>query len=239
MAITFELELTLASGAFPVVQHEPNNDLYQYHISDDSLEEDLKSEPAAGHYDALSWSPVLHSLATRAVSRIGAKNFPHIGAIGFYKDKYTSQSSVLAPIHADYEEYNPPTIAVEVSGSITTVTITPPTDITYTCYKVIMRSGYFAFEYVVYDLEKDLPTPTVIGNYDVYAIGYNETTGTASSWSNAVEISIASGDTNWDPAALTVPMSLADLTDVSIVDLLNAQAIRYNSTTQKWENVTP
>ncbi len=240
MIFTFEYEndMSLTSFSTGMLDHEPNSDLLQFGISSDQQIND-STNVVNGDYSALTWSTIAALMTQRAISRIGIKNFPQVGACGFFIDKYTGQTTVLIPIRTDDATYSPPTLAIsEVTGGIS-VTITPPEDITYTCYKIIMRSGYYANEYVMYDLTATLPTPAVIGDYDVYAIGYNEDTGIISSWSNVEELSITSGEDDWSPAALVVPMSLADLTDVSIVDLLNAQAIRYNSTSQKWENVTP
>lgn len=236
--LVFAEELTLTETFLNTCMgNEPNNELIQFGITDDQQVND-HTQITDSNYTGLTWEVIAALMTQRAISRIGIKNFPQVGACGFFVDKYTEQTTILIPIKSDDNVYSPPTLAVsEVTGGIS-ITITPPEDITYTCYKVIMRSGYYANEYVVYDTTATLPTPSVIGDYDVYAIGYNEDTGIISSWSNIETLSITSGNPDWSPAPLSVSMSLADLVDVSLVDLLNSQMLRYNSVTQKWENNT-
>lgn len=223
----------------PYLIHEPDNSLFQYYIKPDTSEAwDKRADVVLGQYKTLSWGDLQHHLSTRAVAKIGAKQFPQIGAIGFYKDLYTSQSYILAPVHDDQETFDPPTIAATPSGNVVKLTITPPEDVTYTCYKVIMRSGYFAVEYVVYNTTTTVTKPLVNGVYEVTAIGYNELTGVYSSPSNIVNITVTGGRSNWEPEALKVYLKLGDLADVNLVDLLNAQMLRFNTTTQMWENVS-
>jgi hypothetical protein len=236
MALTFATEIALESSTFPFLGHEPNNNFYNYYINNKHRASDKVSVPSLGTYGALTWGTELHHMTNRVVSRIGVKSFPHIGAMGFYKDRYTGIAWILIPIHVEQTKYTAPTLALTVGTSSIAVTVTPPNDITYTCYKIIQRCEYFANEYVVYETSTEIPLPDVIGDYDVWAIGYNETTGICSLDSNIIEVSITSGKSNWSPAPISIPMSLADLTDVNLVDLLNAQLLRYNSTSGKWEN---
>lgn len=249
MSLTFEFTKNLTTDTdnniepylveTPYVCEEPDATLYQYFTQSDSYQmADKNTTIDYGQYETVSWDNLMHSLSTRAVAKIGVKNFPQIGAIGFYKDKYSSITYILVPVHDEQTEYDPPIIAIDTTSGDIQVTITEPEDVTYTCYKIIMRSGYFANEYVMYELTETLPMPTVIGEYEIWAIGYNEDTGIISSDSNVVDLSVTSGSDDWSPSALTVPMSLSDLTDVSLVDLLNGQMIVYNSTTAKWENAT-
>lgn len=223
----------------PYVIHEPDNSLFQYYIKPGTDEAwDKRADVLLGQYKELPWKDPQHHLSTRAVSKIGAKQFPQLGAIGFYKDLYTSQSYILTPVHDKQEIFDPPTLAAFVSGDVVNITITPPEDVTYSCYKVIMRSGYFAVEYVVYNRASSVPKPLVNGAYEVTAIGYNELTGTFSSPSNLININVTGGRSSWEPEDLKVSMRLSDLLDVNLVDLLNAQMLRFNAATQKWENVS-
>lgn len=236
--LQFEHNITLEQTFLNTcIGNEPDNELLQFGITGDQQVND-NTQITNSNYTDLSWDVIAALMTQKAVSRIGIKNFPQIGACGFYVDKYTEQSTILTPIKSDDNIYSPPTLAIsEVTDGIE-ITITPPEDITYTCYKIIMRSGYYANEFVMYGVSATLSKPTVIGTYDVFAIGYNEDTGIMSSWSNVVSLSITSGNSDWSPAPLSVSMSLADLVDVSLVDLLNSQMLRYNSVTQKWENNT-
>jgi len=236
--LIFAEELTLTENFLNTcIGNEPNNEIIQFGVVSDQQVND-HTQLSNSNYNSLTWLVIAALMTQHAISRIGIKNFPQIGACGFFVDKYTGQSTILIPVRTNEHKYNPPTLAVSTVTEGISIIITPPKDITYTCYKIIMRNGYYANEYTMYNTTTILPAPTVIGNYEIYAIGYNEDTGIISSWSNIITLSITSGQSNWTPAALIAPMSLADLTDVSIVNLLNAQSIRYNSTTQKWENIT-
>lgn len=238
MSLTFDTEIALEPSTLPFLGHEPNNQFYNYYINKSNRASDKMTTPPLGTYSALTWSNELHHMTSRAVTKIGIKSFPHIGAIGFYKDKYTGISWVLAPIQLDQPKYKAPILAISLDTSSVNITITPPAKISYTCYKIIMRNNYFAVEYVVYDIVTKVPIPEVIGAYDVWAIGYNETTGICSLDSNVIEVSITSGKSNWEPDALVIPMGLADLQDVSITSALNQQLLHYNSVSNKWENFT-
>lgn len=249
MALTFEVTKNLTTEVAqnmepyfvhtPYIIHEPDNSLFQYYIKPGTNEAwDKHTEVPRGQYEVLSWRDPQHHLSTRAVSKVGAKQFPQLGAIGFYKDLYTSQSYILAPVHDTQRTFDPPTISAYVAGDRVNVTVTPPKDVTYTCYKIIMRNGFFAVEHVIYNRSTSVPKPIVNGTYEVTAIGYSEITGEYSSPSNMVYISVTGGRSTWEPAPMQVRMSLADLMDVSLVDLLNAQMLRYNEKLQKWENVS-
>lgn len=249
MALAFEVTKNLTTEVgqniepyfvrTPYIIHEPNNSLFQYYIKPDTNEAwDKRADVLLGQYKTLSWKDLQHHLATRAVSKVGAKQFPQLGAIGFYKDLYTSQSYILAPVHDTQRTFDPPTISAYIAGDRVNVTVTPPKNVSYTCYKIIMRNGYFAVESVIYNRSTSVPKPIVNGIYEVTAIGYSEITGEYSSPSNTVYIPVTGGRSTWEPAPMQVRMSLADLMDVSLVDLLNAQMLRYNEKTQKWENVS-
>lgn len=220
----------------PYIINEPDNSLFQYYIKPGTNEAwDKKANVLLGQYVLLPWQDNQHHLTTRAAAKIGAKQFPQIGAIGFYTDLYTSQSYILAPVHAKIETFDPPTLAATLVGDVVKIVITPPEKVKYSCYKVVFRSGFFAVEYVVYNLNSDVPAPPVRGDYTVHAVGYNEVEGIYSSWSNVIDIPVATGKNTWKPDPIALRMS--DLLDVNLVDLLNAQMLRFNATTQKWENV--
>ena len=249
MALSFERIKNLTAGTgqniaplyvhTPCMVHEPDSSLFQYYIKPSTNEAwDKRATVDLGQYSTLPWADNQRHLTTRAVSKIGAKQFPQIGAIGFYKDLYTSQSYILAPVHNKQKTFDPPSLSATLSGSAVKLSITPPKNTSYSCYKVIMRSGYFAVEYVVYNLTASVAKPLVNGVYSVTAIGYNELTGAYSSPSNAVSITVTDGSDTWEPEAFKVYLKLGDLADVNLVDLLNAQMLRFNAATHKWENVS-
>lgn len=237
MALLFDNEITLAAGEMPFLGHEMNNDLVQYTRNILSrMECDQDAQPLNGYYTSLEWGGVQHRLSVRGVARIGVKNFPHIGAYGFYKDLYSGQSYVLIPIHKGVAQFDPPVLSVTPNDTVLDITVTPPADVTYTCYKVVLRNNFFAYEYVIYDRITQIPAPAVIGDYIIYAIGYNEDEGICSSDSNIVYYTQTTGQPTWEPLPLQVPMSLGQLTDVTLVNLLNEQSLKYNNITGKWEN---
>lgn len=247
MALDFTLQQNLTTDTAhnvppllvktPFICEEPDSTLYQYFIEPNGdIAQEKKTTVLLGQYDDLPWADLQNQLSISPVSRIGIKHFPHIGAIGFYKDKYTGLPMIAAPIHVKTTKYTAPVIDIVTNTSSVTITITPPEDVSYTCYKVIMRSGYFAYEYVTYETPVELPLPAVIGTYTIYAVGYNETTGICSMSSNIESLTISTGRSSWDPDKLVVPMALAELVDVNLVDLLNAQQLKYNSVSGKWEN---
>lgn len=222
----------------PYLIQEPDNRIFQYYIlPQKNTVWDKQSNIPLGQYNPLPWGKPNRHLTMRAASKIGVKHFPQIGAIGFYKDLYTSQSTILCPVHEEQETYDPPTLSAALNGKEVNIKITPSVESVYTCYRIVMRSGYFAVEYILYNLEESVDAPLVKGEYEVYAIGHNESTGTYSSWSNIVKLTVTEGKSTWEPESLKVPMKLSDLTDINIVDLLNAQMLRYNAETQRWENV--
>lgn len=199
MALMFSTELSLGAAATPFLGHEPSNDLWQYYMTDKSRAEDKKSIPELGRYDDLAWSAPEQHLTIRAVSRIGIKHFPRIGAVGFYKDKYTGVSNILAPIHVVRELTAAPTLEASIVDGSLRVVITPPKDITYLCYRIVMRNEYFADERITYELDSLLPLPAVVGEYAVYAVGYNDNTNALSARSNDIVINVDAGKPTWAP----------------------------------------
>ena len=153
MALVFEYEKDLPTGNTPFISHEPNSILYNYYM-EGNFALDKNAPINNGNYEDVTFSEMQRHLTTKAVARIGIKNFPGIGGIGFYKDLYSDDSKILAPIHASQTFYLAPVLkTIEVVDGKLHIVINPTDIINYTCYRVIVRQGAFAFEYITYEKE--------------------------------------------------------------------------------------
>lgn len=199
MALIFEYEKDLVTGAQPQICHEPNSSIYNYFIREERAL-DTHSEHVFGQYDNITFVDEERHLTTRAVDRIGIKNFPGIGGIGFYRDVYSDESHAVVPIHVSVQRLNAPVLkSVTVEDNMLHIIIAPPDDITYDCYRVVVRQDAFAFEYIVYKIDYRVDLPTVTGAYQCYCIGYDESTGVVSEPSNEVELILENGNPDWKP----------------------------------------
>ena len=204
MALIFEYEKTLETGLQPCMSHEPDSVLYNYYISGD-FAVDKNASINNGQYDNISFADEQRHLTTRGVSKIGVKNFPGIGGIGFYKDVYSDECLIVAPIHVKRDNKNAPTLTlIEIVDNKLHVVITPPKDLNYTCYRVIVRQGAFAFEYITYKTDYYMDMPTVKGDYMAYCMGYDEDNGTSSGDSNVLPLNVPTGTDDWSPYFETV-----------------------------------
>lgn len=225
MALVFEYQKTLQTGSLPFICAEKDSTLYNYYMSDDTAL-DTHAKAPYGQYADVAFANENRHLTTKAVSKIGIKGFPGIGAIGFYKDAYSDESHAIAPIHTERDKTNAPTLTtVEVVNGKLHIVITPPNDISYTCYRVVVRQDPFAFEYIMYKTDYVVDLPTVKGNYYVYCMGYDENTGMVSEDSNELTLTIETGTDNWEPYFETVAdlghrISAIDATLVSNAETL-------------------
>lgn len=200
MAFLFEYEKDIPTGAQPFMSHERDSVIYNYYI-DNEIAMDKRTFADFGHYDNVTFDNQARHLTTRAVSKIGIKNFPGIGGIGFYKDAYSDESRIVAPIHVQVDKKEAPIlIKVEELDGKLHIVISPPTNIKYTCYRVIVRQIPFAFEYITYKTDYLVDLPTVKGDYTVYCIGYDENMGTVSEDSNILPLTINTGTETWIPS---------------------------------------
>lgn len=207
MALTFEYTKAIDTGSQPFISAEKDSMLYNYYI-DNELAMDKSATAAYGNYDTVDFVDEDRHLTTKAVSRIGIKNFPGIGAIGFYKDAYSDDSFVVAPVHAKRDRRGIPTLAkVEIVDNKLHIVITPPEGIKYNVYRVIVRQGTFAFEYILYKTDYYVDKPTVKGEYILHCVGYDEDMGTVSEDSNALALTVDTGSPDWNPDSI-------DMTDI-------------------------
>lgn len=199
MALTFEYEKDIQTGTMPFICHEPNSTLYNYFIVDERAM-DKTARADNGVYDDVVFDNEDRSLTTQAVSGIGVKNFPGIGGIGFYKDLYSDACFIAAPILIQRDVAKAPTLdMIAVEDNMLHIVITPPSDVTYVCYRVVVRQKAFAFEYITYKAECRVDIPTVKGEYVCYCIGYDEAFGTVSERSNEVQLTVEDGSGTWAP----------------------------------------
>lgn len=154
----------------PYMANEPDGALSDFYLAKGRTMD--KHSSFVQNYDAARFNENKRSLTTRMVERIGIKAFPSIGSYGFFKYKYENRSILLAPIYTIKRKFAGPTIVVTHTPDGLKIVLTSPKDITYECFKIILRNGAFAFEHVTYEKEVLIPYPDVKGFYDVYAVGY-------------------------------------------------------------------
>lgn len=209
MALNIEFTTELTTGSMPFISHEKDSSLYNYYIKNEaSLDNKLIVDNS--DYSTVEIGDAERHLTTKAVRRIGIKNFPGIGAIGFYKDAYSDDCRIVAPIHVTNKLYKAPTLnTAEIVDGKLHIVVTPPKDINYTCYRIVARQKAFAFEYVTYKTDYLVDVPPVKGDYTVYCIGYDEDNGTISYDSNELQLSVPTGANDWSPTYDTMD----DLTD--------------------------
>lgn len=199
MALVFEYEKDLDTGAQPQICHEPDSIIYNYFIREERAL-DTHSEHAFGQYDNVTFVDEERHLTTKAVDRIGIVNFPGIGGIGFYRDAYSDDSRVVAPIHVTAQHLSAPVLqSVTVEEDKLRIVITPPSNVNYNVYRLVARMDNLAVEYITYKTEYRVDLPTVKGAYTCYCIGYDESTGAVSDPSNEVELVITTGNPDWKP----------------------------------------
>lgn len=184
------------------IGNEPNNDIIQYYIrADNSMQEDKKSNIVLANYNDLAWGDKSRRLTARKIKDLGIKTFPTYGAIGFFTYKYIDKSIILCPVNVQTRQFTAPSLAMSVQANSLTFTITPPEDITYECYRIILRCDAFAYEHITYDLSLTVPKPEVNGVYEIYCIGY-ENEGEAISFdSNILSLTITGGRDSFAPEA--------------------------------------
>lgn len=211
MALNIEFTTELDTGSMPFISHEKDSSLYNYYISNEAAL-DNKLIVDNSDYTNVEIGEAARHLTTKAASRIGIKNFPGIGAIGFYKDAYSDDCRIVAPIHVVNKYYKAPTLnTAEIVDGKLHIVVTPPTAITYTCYRIVVRQGYFAFEYIMYKTDYYVDAPPVQGDYTVYCIGYDEDNGTISHNSNELSLSVTTGNESWAPAYDALDEDLNDI----------------------------
>ncbi len=168
------LPISSQPGSRPVknlyIGNEPSNNIYQYYANN-TIAGDKLAKVALSNYN-LSWENESRSITSQRVSSLGIKTFPQVGAIGFYVAYNDDRSFILSPIHLDSGRTDRPTLAVTVNSDNITFNITNETSYDYMCYRIVMRLGFFAIEYVTYESSLTVELPEESGTYDIYCVGY-------------------------------------------------------------------
>ena len=199
MSLILKYEKDLDAGSQPFIAHEPDSILYNYYI-DEERAMDKNTDINAGDYTDVTFNNEERHLTTKAITRIGVKNFPGIGGIGYYKDAYSDECLIAAPIHAKRELIGVPMLkTVEVVGDKLHIVIDSPDNVDYNCYRVIVRQKAFAFEYILYKTDYFVDLPTVKGDYICFCFGYDEDNDKISENSNELSLTIETGSDTWAP----------------------------------------
>jgi hypothetical protein len=172
-ALVFEKLYTDSSNALSdvCIGNEPDNTITKFFI-EAYRQGNRLGDVTLSNYDNINWQHSNCLMTSQNVSDIGIKTFPQIGAIGFYTLKYETRSLILAPIYTKSKKYAAPLMTVEDLDGTLRITFTDPEGATYECYRVVVRTGYFAEEYVTYEPVIYIPSPTDAGLYSVSAFGY-------------------------------------------------------------------
>lgn len=199
MALNFDYINELDKGTQNFVSHEADSTLYNYYV-DNELAKDMSAVALMGNYSNVEFDNEDRHLTTKAVTKIGIKNFPGIGGMGFFRDAYTNESFIVAPIHNRQEVKGAPILKlIEIVDGKLHFIIEPPSDLEYTCYRLVVRQGTFAVEYITYKTEYYADVPYVNGTYSAFCVGYDEDNGTVSETSNALELVVTTGRDAWGP----------------------------------------
>lgn len=170
--LVFEKLYTDSSNALSdvCIGNEPDNTITKFFIEAHRQGSRL-GDVTLSNYDNINWQHSNCLMTSQNVSDIGIKTFPQIGAIGFYTLLYENRSCILAPIFTESQLYKWPTMIITQNTNDITFTITDPEDVVYDCWRVCIRQGYFAYEYVSYEQMFTVPKPPT-GTYTFSVEGY-------------------------------------------------------------------
>ena len=213
MAISFEkvINLTTYEGntapkvveQLSIVHEATKGELVQYYIDPKSKSEGDKNTYAIGvydvktkeytyvNYDEVIWNKPKKRITSQKIDRLVLKAFPNVGAIASYKLAYHNISRIIVPVNHRTTKYEAPTLKAVVNANNTiTFIFTPPKNITYQCYRVILSMGIRQLEYVSYETTLTIPQVLCTGTYDIYCIGYINEGEITSFESNIITLSL-------------------------------------------------
>lgn len=194
MALNFEFEKNITTKSQPFISYDTKSEIINYSIKGLS-QIDSSGESKFGQYNDFVFSGEGHNITSKDVTRIGGKNIPGIGTVAFYKDAKTGNCYIVNVI--SYK--NPELELIEYENNKLHIIINAPIDVYYSCYRLIMRQGDFAFECIINGTEDYIDMPLVKGDYEAYCFGYDEANGIVSPLSDVVNINIPYGLDNWEP----------------------------------------
>lgn len=208
MGLNIEYNINLSDPAINIaplmvnqgaVIAEKDSSLRMYYIHNNTCS-DKTSKQDIINYGALSFKDISKHLTGRSISRLGIKTFPGIGSYGFFKYKYEERSMIMCPINDNKTKFHAPTLMMSLTtNNQLQFTIVKPEDITYLCYRIILRNQQFAIEYITYDDIIVVPKPDVKGNYDIYCLGYVGEGEYISFDSNVQTLKVTAGKDTFEP----------------------------------------
>lgn len=220
MALDFEKTINLTEyednpeprvvAQLSIIHEALDGEIVQYYIHPESKNEGDKASNAIGvynnttqkydytNYDALKWGMPSKRITSQKIDRLVLKAFPNIGAIASYKLAYRNISRIIAPVNYRKTHYKAPTFTYVVNTDNTiTFTITPPTDVTYSAYRIVMALDNKQIEHVTYDTVYTAPQAICSGTYTIYVIGYVNEGEVTSYESIAVKVALKGQYETW------------------------------------------
>lgn len=220
MALNFEniIDLTNYQGnpnpkivsQLTIIHEVTEGEIVQYYIDQDTYTEGDKNTYAIGvydgkakeytyvDYDEVIWNKPKKRITSQKIDRLVLKAFPNVGAIASYKLAYHNISRIIVPVNHRTTKYEAPTLKAVVNADNTvTFTFTPPKNITYQCYRVILSMGIRQLEYVSYETTLTISQVLCTGTYDVYCIGYVNEGEIISFESNLITLSLTGIYSEW------------------------------------------
>lgn len=149
--------------------HEPNNQLVVIGIEQETQKNE-STYPELGDYSNLHWEYSPAVLTSQKIKNVSVKSYPRIGGIGFYTLKHEDRSVILAPLFTDEVKYIAPTMEIVITTDIT-FNIQDPDTASFECYRIVVRDGYFADEYITYEKQLSIPYEDLTGK-ELYIMGY-------------------------------------------------------------------
>ena len=242
MALTFDKTIDLTTyehnpapkvvKQLSIIHESADGELVQYYIDPNNKTEGDKATFAIGvydkdtqtysyhDYDEVIWNKPKKRITSQKIDRLVLKAFPNVGAIASYKLAYRNISRIIVPVNHRATKYEAPTLKAVINADNTvTFTFTPPKNITYQCYRVILSMGIRQLEYVSYETTLTIPQVLCTGTYDIYCIGYVNEGEITSFESNIITLSLTGIYSEWpnvSPGAETY--SKAEIDTLTKVD---------------------
>lgn len=218
-----------------MIGNEPKNDIWQYYMYNEYAF-DKGAQIDYGNYDTLEWQKATRHLSNQKVRRMGIKHFPQVGAIGFFTLLNEERSKILAPVHVKSTKYTTPIFTMEETDTTFIFHCSSPKEVTYACYRIILRLDKFAHEYITYEETLEASKPATTGTYDIYCVGYIHEGEAVSEDSIHYSVDITGTQEDWPG-----PMEGSDLfiTDVEITPENKVNIRRSDGFTKDSDNSIP
>ncbi|MFI3171112.1 MAG: hypothetical protein R3Y58_01890 [Eubacteriales bacterium] len=143
------------------IMNEPDNTTYQYGL--------LASEQVNAMKSLDEWEEIPALLTMNAIEKVGVKHFPHRGAHAFVNLKDTEESLIFAPVFS-YDNVSGD-LEVTYVPEVGSIVVSMSGD-TYECYRIVIRTGYFAEEYITYQQSMTISLHNTT-EFTLYVSGYN------------------------------------------------------------------